>query len=174
MTTTCNVSQFGLYHSYCKTSNLCISYRLIMGKVTCLTWPQKTCMKNPRYTRYEYSGLLTFDSFIFLKKIACHWQHCKVEAFCGLAETYLWRHRSVTWPDLTWKWKVHNVRLEWGVIHAKFQLSIGNGSGAIARKPSGGGGEAPHRQRIKIRAKIVWYISFVLMHNHNRLKTVSV
>ena len=32
-----------------------------------------------------------------------------------------------------------HVRLEWGVSHAKFQLSIGNGSGAIARKHSGGG-----------------------------------
>ena len=45
-----------------------------------------------------------------------------------------------------------HVRLEWGVSHAKFQLSIGNGSGAIARKPSGG---TPSAMRVKIQVKIV-------------------
>ena len=49
-------------------------------------------------------------------------------------EVYFWRHRS---DDQTWKWKqVHNVRFECWVNHAKFQLSIANGSRAIARKPT--------------------------------------
>ena len=47
------------------------------------------------------------------------------------------------WENLAEIEKVNNVRLEWGINHAKFQLSIANGSGAIARKPLEGGHTPP-------------------------------
>ena len=57
--------------------------RLIMGEVTWLTWPQMICMKNPRYAKCEYPGLLLSESFVFLRKIACHWQRCGILWPCG-------------------------------------------------------------------------------------------
>ena len=72
-------------------------------------------------------GLLLSESFIYSRKIACHLQRCKVAAFWDRAEVYLWRHRSValTWPDLRMKkFILFNVRLDWEVKHAPFQLSI--------------------------------------------------
>ena len=47
---------------------------------------------------------------------------------------WLWRHRSVTWRDLKMKKQLPNVGFNLRVGHAKFQLSIVNGSGAIAIK----------------------------------------
>ena len=47
------------------------------------------------------------------------------------------------WPELTWKWRELCDR-ELCVSYVIFQLSITNGSGAIARKPSEGG-TRPHR-----------------------------
>ena len=47
--------------------------------------------------------LLLSEIFMFLRKIACHWQRCKFTALCYRAEVYSWRHRPVTWPDLKMK-----------------------------------------------------------------------
>ena len=48
-------------------------------------------------------GLLLSESGIILRKIACHWQLCEVAAFCDYVDVYLWRHWSVTWPELKMK-----------------------------------------------------------------------
>ena len=55
------------------------------------------------YKMWVPGGLLIFGSFIFLRKIACHWQRYKVATFCDRAEfTYDFISK---WPDFTWKWK---------------------------------------------------------------------
>ena len=82
-------------------------------------------------------GFLLSRISVFLITISCLWQRRKAATFYDRVYLYLWCHRSVTWPEL----KVTKLyRPAWmGVSHAKFQLSIVNSSGAIARKPSGGG-----------------------------------
>ena len=83
-------------------------HRLIMAKSRDwpdLRWPAWQIRDQNESIR----GLVIFWKF----SLPCHWQRCKVAAFCD-----------------------HNVRIEWEVIHAKFQLSIANGSAAIAGKPS--------------------------------------
>ena len=87
------------------------------------------------------------ESFIFLKKVACHWQRSKVAAFCDRAEVYLWRHRTVTSPDLNLKKYWYPAWLE--VSHTKFQHSTANGSGAIARNRSGGWHPLPRPVKVK-------------------------
>ena len=53
---------------------------------------------------------LLSESVIFLRKIAGHWQRCKVTHFVPVQRfTY---DVIGQWPDLTWKLKVYNVRLE--------------------------------------------------------------
>ena len=134
MTILSDASEFGFHHSGCKMS----SFNSIMGDAAWLAWIQKTCMKNTRYTKCEHPGTCYFlASFIFLRKTACHWQRCKFAIFGDCAEVYLWRHRPMAWPELKMK-KLIMSRL--GISRAKFRLSIANGSGAIARKPSGEGG----------------------------------
>ena len=94
--------------------------------------------------------LLLSESFIFLRKIARHWQRCEVATFCDRAEVYIWHHRSVTWPNpkIT---KNHNIRLEWGVNHATFHLSIANASGAITRKLFAGWHQPPPPRSVSVK-----------------------
>ena len=136
-------------------------------EVTWLTWPQTTCVKNTRWKMWVPGGLLLSKSFIFLKKIACHWQCCEVATFCNRAGfTY---DVIGQLPDLHEK---YNIRLEWSHVikevkeaHARFQLSIANGYGTIARKPSGGGMwgwgySAPWKIRIHYDVHTCWNIIF--------------
>ena len=133
-----------------------------------------TCMKNPRYTKCKKPRASCFliNKFIFLRKISCHWQRCKVAAFCNRAEIYSW-HRSVTWPVLKIQYfKTRLTRLEWGFSHAQFELSIANGAGAIARKPSGGGTTPSDGERLPLgstspeSSHIFLHIPPTHMHTH--------
>ena len=117
--------------------------KVIIGEVTRLTWPQMTCMKNPRYTKCEYSGACYFLnvsasakdclSLTMLQSFDILWP-------CG--GLHWWHHRSVAWPDLKIN-KIHNVWLEWGVRHEKFQFFIAKSSGVIAKTLFGGGTNPP-------------------------------
>ena len=134
----CLSSEYIMYVNIVKLAISVFLHRLIMGDATCLTRPQMACIKNPRYTKCEHPGVCYFP------KVSSPWERllvialrCKFVAFCDRTEIYFWLHRSVTrtkltWPDLKIK---KNVWLEWGVSHAKCQLSNENCSGAIARKP---------------------------------------
>ena len=107
-----------------------------------LIWP---AWINSRYTTFGYPGACYFLKVWSFKKkkrlpVVGKWQLCESASFHDHAEVHLWRHRWLDqWPDLK-KWlkmkNVRNVRLKWG-SHSRFHLSIANGSGAIARKPSG-------------------------------------
>ena len=106
---------------------------LIMGEVTWLTWPQMTCMKNSRYTKCEYSVAWYFlkDSF--------SWEILFVIGSVAKLRHFVTVRRFTytvigKWPDLIWKWKVNNVRLERGISHAKFQPFTVNVSGGNREK----------------------------------------
>ena len=106
-----------------------------------LRWP--TCKIWDKNVVPTTQGLATFRKF-HLPENDClyHWQRCELAIFCDPADTY---DAISQWSDLTWKWKkIHNGRHDWGVSLAKFQLSIANGAGAIARKPSGEWGGTNH------------------------------
>ena len=114
-----------------------------MGNVTWLVWPQVTCMQKLRYKEMRLPGLITFQRFHLSKKclaIAAS-QSCDVL----WPSVGLFTYNVIgQWPYQTWKWIKIHICLEWGVGHAKFQLSIANSSGAIARKPSGGDSSPTH------------------------------
>ena len=77
----------------------------VSGHVTDLTSDHLHEKARCTYNMWDVStrGFLPFESFVVLRKITCHWQRCDVAAFCDRAEAYLWRHRSVTWPNLQMK-----------------------------------------------------------------------
>ena len=98
----CQSSDYRIYVAKWESSVLGIG----RGHVTDLTSQGLDCMKNLKFSKWEYPGawnMLLSPSFIIMGKIACHWQRCKVASFCDSAEVYLWRHRSVTWYDLKMK-----------------------------------------------------------------------
>ena len=113
-----NVSWFGSYYLCCKVNNLNIPLQARSHDWPDHRWPVWKTYINKMWVLKE---LFLSKSFIFLGKIAGHWQRCEVSGICDRANVY-WRCRSMTWPDLTWKWKVHNVQEEWKVSHAKFKL----------------------------------------------------
>ena len=96
-----DASDFELYQVYCKMSNFSFPLGLGIangrGHVTDLT-SDDLHEKSEIDKMWVPRGLLLFESFIFLRKIDWHWQRCKVHVWPP--EVYLWRHRSVTWPDL--------------------------------------------------------------------------
>ena len=120
------------YHLCCKMSNSILLYRLIMGEVTWLTWPQMTCMKTRDLQDVSTWGFLVSENFILLRKIVCLWQRCNFATFCDRAEVYLWHH-SHRWHDLTWKWK-------------RFKMSDVNG-GSVMPSFSSPSPTAPERPR---------------------------
>ena len=138
--------------------------RLIMGKATRLSWLQMTYIENPRYTNCEYPEVYYF------RKVSSSWERLPVIGSVANLQHFVTMRRFTygvigQWPDLTWKWKKKFVMSDltcsdlkmkcfiWsglnggGVGHDKFQLSIANGSRAIARKPSRGGVPWHHHPR---------------------------
>ena len=119
--TTFNVSELGVYHVCCKMSNFAIPHIFIMSEVTWLTWPQMTCMRNSRYSKCEYSGACYF------LKVSSSWERLpdissveKLRHFVTVRRcTYLWRRRSVTWPDVKMKQFIMSG-LNGGLVMPKF------------------------------------------------------
>ena len=72
------------------------------GEVTWPTWPHVIFRENPRYMYklWDLWMILHPVSFISLWKFLWHWRRCEVATSEDCAEVHLWRHRSVTWPDL--------------------------------------------------------------------------
>ena len=85
-----------------------------------------------------YPGLVTFWNFHLPEKNPTIGNVAKLLHFVTVRRsTY---DVIGQWPDLTWKWKqFHNVRHQWRISLANFQLSITNGCRAISRSPSSEG-----------------------------------
>ena len=85
----CRSSDYLIYVA--KWAILVFPNRLIMGEVSWLTWSQMTCIKKSRICNMWVPwALLLSESYIFLRKIVYHWQHCKIATFCDRADVYLW------------------------------------------------------------------------------------
>ena len=97
-------------------------------------------------------------------------QRCKVMIFCDRGGLLLTSSLS----DLTWPKKKRNVRLQWGISHAKFQVSITNGSGAIAETRLRGGGNppGPARDNLCIVGSFCW--SFIHLFSLSSILKVNV
>ena len=120
-----------------------------------------TCMTTPSYTKCEYQGAYydqklssSKSRLLVISSVASLWHFVTERIFIYDVICY--------WSDLTWPESEKLVMFNCNrVIHAKVQLSIANGSGAIAKKNIWGPTLWPARAKgcnetVHLTLKMIW------------------